>query len=98
MNILSIHGEIIEKEKISKLTFPAKEVLSGEKEVRNRNARIRQARGLGHSAGLKVKIVFEDDQSKKMVETTIWGISGNDVILKNGITIPADRIHDINFF
>ena len=40
-------------------------------------------------------IYFEDDMSKKMVETTIWGVTEERVILKQGVVIPVKRIHKI---
>jgi len=30
-----------------------------------------------------------------MVETTIWGVTDNRVILKQGVVIPVNRIHKI---
>ena len=42
---------------------------------------------------IKTKIYFEDDLSKRVVETTIWGITDDKVILKQGTIIPINRIY-----
>lgn len=98
MSVLSVYGELIQKEQIPELTLPGKEVLTGERAINERSSKIRQAMRLGNSSKLKVKIVFEDNQSKKVVETTIWGMTDKRIILKKGIAIPIRRIHDIKFF
>jgi hypothetical protein len=41
----------------------------------------------------KIKIYFEDSQSKKVVETTVWAITDQRVILKRGYSIPINRIY-----
>ena len=33
--------------------------------------------------------------SKEMTETTVWGITADEVILKKGVIIPINRIHKI---
>lgn len=98
MGTIYVHGELIEKEEIPALSFPAKDVLVAEESINERSSKIRQAMRLGNSAKLKVKIVFEDNQSMKIVETTIWGMTDKRVILKKSIAIPICRIHDIKFF
>ena len=50
---------------------------------------------LGNLEHVKMKIYFEDDASKKMVETTVWGITNERVILKKGVVIPIHRVHKI---
>jgi len=44
------------------------------------------------------KILFEDASELKRVETTIWGITDKNIILKRGTIIPIQRIHEIKFF
>ena len=36
---------------------------------------------------------FEDDLFKRVVETTVWGITDDKVILKQGTIIPINRIY-----
>jgi hypothetical protein len=85
--------EIIEKEDISKLHFPETDVLEDKKEVEQRDADLDRALTLGNLEHSKIKIYFEDDHSKKVVETTIWGVTDKRVILKQGIVIPINRIY-----
>lgn len=85
--------EIIEKEAISKLHFPETDVLEDKKEVEQRDADLDRALTLGNLEHSKIKIYFEDDHSKKVVETTIWGVTDKRVILKQGIVIPINRIY-----
>jgi hypothetical protein len=43
----------------------------------------------------KVRIIFSDDEGKKMIETTIWAVTPERIILKSGMMIPVNRIHEI---
>ncbi|PCH99201.1 MAG: hypothetical protein COB85_00470 [Bacteroidetes bacterium] len=98
MGTIFVQGELIEKEEIPTLSFPAQEVLLEETLIAERISKIRQAMRLGNSAKLKVKIVFEDATGMKIVETTIWGVTDQRIILKKSIAIPICRVHDIKFF
>jgi hypothetical protein len=85
--------EIIEKEKIQSLIFPNTEVLESEEEKKQRFADLNRALSLGNLEHSKIKIYFEDNQSKKVVETTVWALTDHRVILKKGFTIPIHRIY-----
>lgn len=85
--------EIIEKEAITKLHFPESDVLDDKEEIMQRNSDLDRALTLGNLEHSKIKIYFEDDLSKKVVETTIWGITDKRVILKQGVVIPINRIY-----
>jgi hypothetical protein len=87
--------QLIDKEAISALIFPANEVLEDNDAVIQRKNDLERALSLGNLEHLKIKIFFEDDSSKKTVETTIWGVTDNRVILKQGVVIPVNRIHKI---
>ncbi len=87
--------ENIEKEIISTLKFPSNEVLNEIHEINDRNHNLQRALALGNLEHSKIKIYFEDTISKKMVETTIWGITDKSIILKKGIEIPIHRIYKI---
>jgi uncharacterized protein (UPF0248 family) len=43
-------------------------------------------------------VVFEDDQGRKMIETTIWATGEKNIVLKHGMTIPIHRIVEISFY
>jgi hypothetical protein len=85
--------EIIEKEVIESLHFPNADVLEDEEEIQQRNSELQRALSLGNLEHLKIQIFFEDDQSKKVVDTTVWGVTDKRVILKKGVYIPINRIY-----
>ncbi len=85
----------IEKEAIRGLKFPDNEVLTSEDAIKIRSSNLERALKLGNLEHNKIKIVFEDSDSIKQVETTVWGITDKRVILKQGIVIPIQRIHEV---
>ncbi len=87
--------EKIEKEMISGLKFPENEVLSDKEAIIDRLTELNRALTLGNLDHTKIRIYFEDDQSCKVVETTVWGVTDKRVILKQGVVIPINRIHKI---
>jgi hypothetical protein len=84
--------EIIAKESIYSLKFPNGDVLQDTYAIHQRNNDLHRALYLGNIEHSKIKIFFEDNQSKKMVETTVWAVTDRSVILKQGIGIPINRI------
>jgi hypothetical protein len=88
--------EKIEKESIESLKFPNTEVLSDKDLMIERESELNRAMSLGNLEHSKIKIYFEDDSSRKMVETTVWGVTDKRVILKQGVVIPINRIHKIS--
>lgn len=86
---------LIDKETITSLVFPKKEVLDEKDAIIQRKNDLDRALSLGNLEHVKIKIFFEDDSSKKAVETTIWGVTDSRVILKQGVVIPVNRIHKI---
>lgn len=85
--------ETIEKETINSLNFPPFEVLEDYADIVQRASDLRRALTLGNLEHSKIRIYFEDNESKKMVETTVWGVTDNRVILKRGVNIPINRIY-----
>jgi len=90
---MSTEFETIEKEAIADLHFPRKDVLEEREDIARRRQELDRALSLGNLEHSKIKIYFEDDASKKMVETTIWGVTEERVILKQGVVIPIQRIY-----
>ena len=64
-------------------------------EIKNRMSSLEKALKLGNNEQHKIKIIFEDDTNKKQVETTVWGLTDKQVILKQGISIPIHRIIEV---
>jgi len=87
------HFETIEKESISNLKFPQIDVLNDREAQNLRASELNRALLLGNLEHSKIRIYFEDTDSKKVVETTVWGLTDNRVILKKGIGIPINRIY-----
>jgi hypothetical protein len=85
--------EIIEKEIIIDLSFPNVEVLEDPTEIKQRFLDLNRALSLGNLEHSKIRIYFEDNASKKVVETTVWGLTDQRVILKKGYVIPINRIY-----
>jgi len=85
----------IEKEEIEGLSFPSEEVLKTQEEITTRDLQMQRAMLLGNNYKGKVKIIFEDGECVKQVETTVWGFTDKRVILKKGLLIPIHRIIEI---
>jgi hypothetical protein len=88
--------EAIEKEMIEDLKFPNKEVLVDKDSIKERETDLNRALSLGNLEHSKIKIYFEDNISRKLVETTVWGVTDKRVILKKGVVIPINRVHRIS--
>lgn len=93
-NYMNVVSEIqsIEKEQIKFLTFSKSEVLRKKNDQLNRFLDLKRALALGNLERGKVKITFVDDIGLKMVETTIWALTDESVILKKSTIIPLQRI------
>ncbi|MES2630019.1 MAG: hypothetical protein V4616_13730 [Bacteroidota bacterium] len=88
---------LVEKEEVENLHFPHAEVLTDPIAIKQRKTDLERATTLGNVEHNKIKIFFEDDNSFKVVETTIWATGEDNIVLKKGVTIPVHRIHRIKF-
>jgi hypothetical protein len=68
-------------------------VLQDKEAIHQRNSDLNRAQALGNLEHSKIKIFFEDNHSKKVVETTVWAVTDNSVVLKKGVEIPINRIY-----
>ncbi|HVA98255.1 MAG TPA: hypothetical protein VNG53_05115 [Bacteroidia bacterium] len=87
--------QAIEKEKISELKFNQREVLPSADSVKHRWHELQRAAKLGNMEHGKIKIIFEDVSGLKEVETTIWAVTDNRIVLKKGVIIPIHCIHEV---
>ena len=87
--------QIIDKEDIALLKFPLTDVLDDVEEIKTRISEINRALSLGNLEHSKIKIFFEDSESKKIVDTTVWGVTDKNVMLKQGVMIPIHRIYKL---
>lgn len=94
----TIGATLIPKEEVATLKFPSGEVLISQEERDKLFEKLKQATVLGNIDHSKIRIIFEDDRGKKMIETTIWATGEKNIVLKHGMTIPIRRILDISFF
>ena len=88
---------LINKEDIGKLHFPKEDVLLTPEEKKERLKKIERAMYLGNNK-IKVQIIFQDVEGKKVVDTSIWGITEQNIILKGTTIIPIRSIYEIKFF
>ena len=84
--------ETVQKEHIKSLQFPKEELLASKLDRDQRCTNLKRALALGNLEQEKVKIVFIDNEGYKRVETTIWGVTNKNVILKEATLIPLSRI------
>lgn len=85
----------IAKEQVNDLRFPSTEVLQDRDDIRKRRMDLERALVLGNLEKSKVRIVFEDEGGMKMVETTIWSLTDDRVILKGNMGIPLRRVWQV---
>lgn len=86
---------VIAKESIPQLRFPRADVLSDPEARKERAEKLYKAMLLGNGHKVKVKIVFDDVEGTKAVETTVWETSEDNVLLKGGAHIPVHAIRDV---
>ncbi len=85
----------VDKEDITLLKFPTTDVLDDLDEIKTRTSEINRALSLGNLEHSKIKIFFEDTESKKVVDTTVWAVTDKNVLLKQGVMIPIHRIYKL---
>jgi uncharacterized protein (DUF2132 family) len=80
---MTIDFEIIEKEKIETLKFPHSEVLEDDSAIKERTNALKST-FFWEFRTFKIQIYFEE-VVKKMVETTVWAVTDESVVLKKGV-------------
>lgn len=98
INSTSTAVTLIEKEQVAHLRFPPIEIARTKEEKNSLMEKLRQATILGNIDHSKIRIIFDDAEGRKMIETTIWATGDKNIVIKQGMTIPIHRIVDINFF
>ncbi|MCO5260921.1 MAG: hypothetical protein M9916_12325 [Crocinitomicaceae bacterium] len=84
--------KLVEKEEVVNFNFPKEEVKLSDSEKKTLKAQLDRANTLGNAAHHKVKVYFEDAESKKVIYTTIWGVTESHILLKQNVFIPIQRI------
>jgi hypothetical protein len=85
----------VAKEKLTGMRFPQDDVLPLYDQRADRKRLLQRAADFGNYAQYKIVILFEDDESVKRVETTIWDIDDENIYLKNQIALPIRRILEV---
>lgn len=86
--------QIIDKEKISTLSFHKELDIEQDDDIKQR---LEKATLLGNIHHSKVTIFFHDDEGPKKVETTIWATGSKFICLKGGVWIPIANITDVQY-
>lgn len=85
------------KEFIYLLKFSKEDVIHNEPEKKVRSFQLMRAMRLGNLFKNKVTISFKDAQDRLMkVNTTIWGVTKETVILKKGVYLPINSIVSVD--
>ena len=87
------HHVILKKKPSPHLDFSKTEVLRDAARKSMRKIDLNRALKLGNLLKNKVNIYFKDIEEHLMrVNTTIWAVTEDAVILKQGIVIPRNRV------
>ncbi len=84
--------ELVQKEEVADFHFPAGEVLKKPSDISLRKKALSAANSLGNLEHQKVRIYFTDDTGQKYLETTIWGVTDREIVLKKNVVLPIHRI------
>ncbi len=84
--------KLVEKEEVADFQFPKADVAISDDDRKLLKSQLQRANTLGNIEHHKVKIYFEDAEGKKMVYTTIWGMTEEFILLKQNVFIPIQRI------
>lgn len=85
------------KEHLHLLRFIERDVVIHEKDKRKRSLALLRAMQLGNLFKNKVSIYFRDSLNRSIrIQTTIWGVTQNNVILKKGTLIPIHCIERVD--
>lgn len=88
---------LITKEEIHTINFSNEDVLKDKKQKSVRAYCLNRAMQLGNLLKNKVNIYFRNDDDKLMrVQTTVWAVTTDAVILKQGILIPKSSVVSID--
>ncbi|HQV76512.1 MAG: hypothetical protein KBA60_12460 [Flavobacteriales bacterium] len=95
--MLPINATVVQKERIPSLRFPRQALMLTDPERAGIMAMMERATRLGNTHHGKCRILFQDDEGLKAVETTIWTFDAENIVLKYGTTIPVSRVVSVEF-
>ncbi|MCB0478580.1 MAG: hypothetical protein KDC84_10475 [Crocinitomicaceae bacterium] len=83
---------LIEKEIIASLSFKDTHAKNQDPDLLKK---LKNATSLGNLHRNKCRIIFQDSQGIKAVETTIWSTGKHYICLKGGMWLPIRNIFDV---
>jgi hypothetical protein len=86
------------KERALMKEFGLDEAILTEEEMLKRREDLEKAMRIGNNDHSKVKIVFETTNGIFHVDTTVWSVTENNVMLKSSNVIPIRCILQVSFF
>ena len=89
---------LISKEDLPSYEIAKGDALSNASDIANRKSGLERAMKLGNNEHQKVKIIFESTEGTMAVETTVWEVTQNYVILKSNMALPIRCIHRVDFY
>ncbi|WP_324677756.1 hypothetical protein [Hymenobacter sp. GOD-10R] len=95
----TLPNEVVTRETISTLRFPASDVLTTTVERQQRRWQAERAAVLGNGYQSKVNIYFQtSDGSTKRVHTTVWASDAEFISLKSGKALPLRAVLGFDFY
>ena len=89
---------IVSKEDLPSYEIARGNALSDATGIAQRKTDLERAMKLGNNEHQKVKIIFESTEGTMAVETTVWEVMQNYVILKSNTALPIRCIHRVDFY
>ena len=89
---------LINKEDLPSYEIARGDALSNPVDIVSRKHDLDRAMKLGNNEHQKVKIIFETTEGTIAVETTVWEVTQNYVILKSNMALPIRCVHRIDFY
>lgn len=86
----------IEKEEIKNLSFLDKDVLNSEVEQKERFYFAQKARTLGNIEKSKSRICFHTTNGIYEVNTTVWDVDNDFIMLKGASALPLKSVYSIS--
>ena len=89
---------LISKEELPSYEIAKGDALTNPADISRRREDLERAMKLGNNEHQKVKIIFESTEGTMAVETTVWEVTQNYLILKSNMALPIRSVHRIDFF
>lgn len=89
-------AKLIRRDKIEKLRFPKGDVLGSTEAIDRRSIKLENAVRLGSIGEHKVTIIFGAIEGMRKVRNTVQSKGKKFISLKGSLTIPVNRIYEIN--